>query len=113
MKLNDAEFDTAPEDLQRACCKLEAYLQDRILFAMPLELREPFLDYAIGYSYSYRKPEILDDDIVLKLRFTTPEKGDVIITYQLKQISKLFDAIVQDGIEQLKTAGVIKAEDKA
>ena len=112
MKLNDAEFDTAPEDLQRACCKLESYLIDRILFAMPLELRKKFLNYAIGYEYSCRKPEILDDDIILKLRFTTPEKGDIIVSYQLKQISKLFDAIVQDSIEQLKTAGIIEEEEK-
>lgn len=110
MKLNDSKLGL--EDLQRACFKLEEYLIDRILYEMPLNIRKPFLCYTIGYEYNNCKPEILDDDIVLKLRFTTPEKGDVIITYQLKQISKLFDTIVQDGIEQLKAAGVITAEDK-
>lgn len=111
MKLNDSKFGL--EDLQRACFKLEEYLIDRIFYEMPLNIRKPFLCYTIGYEYNNCKPEILDNDIILKLRFTTPEKGDVIVSYQLKQISKLFDAIVQDGIEQLKTAGIMKAEDKA
>ena len=110
MKLNDSKF--FEEDLQRACFKLEEYLITRILCAMPLNIRKPFLNYTIGYGYNNCKPEILNDDIILKLRFSTPEKGDIIVTYQLKQISKLFDAIVQDGIEQLKAAGVIETEDK-
>lgn len=89
--------------LHEACTELEEYLLDRLLVVLPEKLKNPLLNYEPGYEYGIMAPELLDDEIVLKVYIKIPEHNEIPVSWRLKRVGSFFEGLVKDGIGQIKT----------